>query len=263
MPSNYWIKLYHEILHDPKMCRLTDRLYRRTIELFLLAGETDKEGELPSVGDIAWQLRINQDELETDLADLASFGIVHKEDNWIVSKFATRQAALPDSERMRLYRERKKKQQYNGQALRNVTDIVTDKRYDKLVESDKIRIDKEIEGDKNKTPEASVLINAQEAERLFCETTGMPTFPAQSRDDDIERIIAIHSQQQDKTVDYLKRFFGEWVQNRKYSKGNTAWLDWAVADDIPKKRTNHRGDDWATEERKRLEDEAKKGYTHA
>jgi len=29
MGSPYWIKLYHEILNDPKMGRLPDRLWRR------------------------------------------------------------------------------------------------------------------------------------------------------------------------------------------------------------------------------------------
>ena len=41
MGAKFWIKLYHEILDDPKMGRMPDRLWRRTIELFLLAGELD------------------------------------------------------------------------------------------------------------------------------------------------------------------------------------------------------------------------------
>ena len=87
MASKYWIKLYHEIIHDPKMCRLSDRLYRRCIELFLIAGETDDEGFLPNVDDIAWTLRMGKDDLETDMADLASHGILHKDSGrWIVSR---------------------------------------------------------------------------------------------------------------------------------------------------------------------------------
>ena len=35
MSSFYWIKLYHEVLDDPKMALLPDRLWRRTIELFI------------------------------------------------------------------------------------------------------------------------------------------------------------------------------------------------------------------------------------
>lgn len=47
MASKYWIKLYHEILDDHKMGRLPDRLWRRVIELILLAGEQDDEGLHP------------------------------------------------------------------------------------------------------------------------------------------------------------------------------------------------------------------------
>ncbi len=53
MANNYWIKLYHEILRDPKMARLPDRVWRRTIELFLLAGEIGKNGTIRNTDDIA------------------------------------------------------------------------------------------------------------------------------------------------------------------------------------------------------------------
>ena len=57
MASRYWIKLYHEILDDPKMGRLTDRQYRRVIELFLMAGDCEMDGGLPALVDIDLRLR--------------------------------------------------------------------------------------------------------------------------------------------------------------------------------------------------------------
>ena len=78
--------------------------------------------------------------------------------------------------------------------------------------------------------------DAIQAERLFVEITGMPTFPAQSRANDIERLIAIHGQQGAGTVAYCQRFYQEWAQERRYSKSNTNWLDWAVAGQIPVRR---------------------------
>ena len=135
MGSKYWIKLYIEILDDPKMGRLTDRLAWRTIQLFLLAGDINGSGKLPSVDDMSWRLRLKPEELETDLADLASSGIVHKDnDHWIVTKFEDRQAPVSDAERMRRYRGRKQKALYYGNepsddtvTIRNVdTDIDTE-----------------------------------------------------------------------------------------------------------------------------------------
>jgi hypothetical protein len=113
MASNYWIKLYHEALHDPKMCRLSDRLYRRAIELFLMAGETAKDGILPPVADIAWSLRVNEEILETELYELQKVGILSQVDGeWLVTNFAKRQAKISDEERAKQYRERKRKEEY-------------------------------------------------------------------------------------------------------------------------------------------------------
>jgi len=113
MASKYWIKIYHEILDDPKMGRMPDRLWRRTIELFLVAGETDADGLLPRIGDMAYRLRLSEDELTEDLNSLLDLRIVHQDgDCWIVTRFAERQAPVSDAERMRRYRERLHKEEY-------------------------------------------------------------------------------------------------------------------------------------------------------
>lgn len=123
MPSNYWIKLYHEILDDPKMGRLPDHLWRRCIEMFLSAGDCNNEGHLPSTEDMAWRLRCAPEELAVDLEALAEFGIVEERDgHWFVRNFAKRQAAMPEAERLRRYRERKRKQVYYGGGNEERTD---------------------------------------------------------------------------------------------------------------------------------------------
>lgn len=113
MASKYWIKLYHEMLDDPKMARLSDTLYRRVIELFLLAGKTGDSGRLPTTEDIAWHLRVDEAQLETELDELSKVGIVtHDAEGWIVTHFAERQAARTDAQRMRRYRQRQRSLQY-------------------------------------------------------------------------------------------------------------------------------------------------------
>jgi DnaD/phage-associated family protein len=121
MASKYWIKLYHEILHDSKMGRLPDKLWRRCIELFLVAGEFDQEGYLPAVKDMAWDLRITNEELEQSLNDLAEFGIVALIDNrWLVVKFAERQAPVSSTERSKMSRK------FNKEVQRNVAEEATE-----------------------------------------------------------------------------------------------------------------------------------------
>ncbi len=113
MASKYWIKLYHEILQDPKMGRLPDNVWRRAIEIFLLAGELDEEGKLPETEEIAWLLRQPVIEtFEAELAHLEKVGVLTRlPDGWLVTKFADRQAASTDAERMKEYRKRKREGQ--------------------------------------------------------------------------------------------------------------------------------------------------------
>lgn len=108
MASFHWIKLYQDILNDPKMGRLSDSAFRRCIELFLMAGQADeRDGRLPARADIAWALRIDEAQLDTDWAELEKAGIV-AEVNGVpfVVNFAKRQEALSSTERSRKSRKR-------------------------------------------------------------------------------------------------------------------------------------------------------------
>lgn len=114
--TGYWIKLYIEVIDDPKMALLPDRLWRRAVELFLLAGKNGQDGTLPSVRNMAWMLRMKEDELRDDLIQLARVGIVCETlpDDWFVVNFSKRQASRTDAERKASQREREKSRQYHG-----------------------------------------------------------------------------------------------------------------------------------------------------
>jgi len=115
MASNYWIKLYHEILDDPKMGTMDDHLYRRTIEMMLLAGDAQLDGLLPNVTDMSWRLRTTPEEIVTVLEQLEKLEIVHRAgDDWILTNFAERQAKMDAADRMRRMRDRKRKEHYYG-----------------------------------------------------------------------------------------------------------------------------------------------------
>lgn len=102
----YWIKLYVEILDDPKMGRLPDYLWRRAVEVFLLAGQTFDDGRLPSLEDMAWKLRVQPDTLLAELQQLARLGIVTIEgEDYTVTNFKKRQDPATHAERQKRYRE--------------------------------------------------------------------------------------------------------------------------------------------------------------
>jgi hypothetical protein len=105
---SYWIKLWTEVLDDPKMGQLPDHLWRRAIEMFLFAGKMQDDGRLPPLNDMAWTLRCSTDELVTDLLDLldCDHGILSQdEEGWfMVRKFADRQAPVSNAERQQRHR---------------------------------------------------------------------------------------------------------------------------------------------------------------
>lgn len=140
-----WIKLYTEILSDPKMGRMNDKLFRRTIELFLLAGKEDKLGKLPSIEDIAWSLHISEKEVQTVLRELEKVGIVSyiSDDNgsekYLIQNFESRQSSDANkSEINRRYYEKSKNKKSEFQTSENLnkTSENLNKMRSKISESD-------------------------------------------------------------------------------------------------------------------------------
>lgn len=97
-----WIKLYSEILDDPKMGMMNDHLWRRTIELFLLAGKHGKGGLLPPLQAMCWTLHASKADLQIDLDQLIEMGIIENlPDDYKVKNFEKRQAPMSGTERSR------------------------------------------------------------------------------------------------------------------------------------------------------------------
>jgi len=109
--TTYWMKLYMEILDDRKMATLPDHLWRRCIEIFMIAKNEDGKGLLPAVADMAWTLRTSEEDVVECLVALAEEGreIVYcQEGLWYVTKYEERQGPSPVQERVARYRERQR-----------------------------------------------------------------------------------------------------------------------------------------------------------
>ncbi len=142
MAAKYWLKLYYEMLDDPKIGQLRPALRWRFVECLLVAGECADDGALPAPAEYAWRVRGNTEEVETDFVQLSEAGLLSQVDGrWIVTKFAERQAPVSGAERVARYRERKRKQEYYGDEtpeLPNGNEGVTIR----YTDTDKIRSDK-------------------------------------------------------------------------------------------------------------------------
>ena len=173
MASHYWLKLYHEILHDPKMGQLSDRLWRRCIEMFLLAGDTDNEGHLPPVNDMAWALRTNTADLAGELAELEQTGILSRDgDTWYVTKWQERQGPVSGTERTKRHREKKRSDAYyrNDSVTNRYTDVDVDVDRDVEVEVEKEKEKEQTTTDKER---ASARVGVDPVSRKALEAIGL------------------------------------------------------------------------------------------
>jgi phage terminase Nu1 subunit (DNA packaging protein) len=106
MKSRYWEKLWHDIIHDIKLGPLPDELKWRFVQLIILAGMNGDDGRLPDLSDMAWELRLSEEKLRSDLPTLARRELVEldADGRWLVTNYAKRQAAMDANERQRRHR---------------------------------------------------------------------------------------------------------------------------------------------------------------
>lgn len=229
MAATYWIKLYYEVLDDPKMGRLPDHVYRRAIEMFLMAGNEGNGGYLPSVQDMAWRLHTTDEDITACLETLATVNIVTETpDGWLVTHFSDRQDAASNAERQAEYRKRKQKATYYGDEPHNEgvtkrnTDI--DKDIDKDKDKKKNHTSSQPSGPQpdfaNMTP---LEAKNQPGISQFCAATGR--YPPRAQLEIIWRDC------HDMTVDQMRPAWEEWVR-RGYNVSGLGWLEWA-RDGIP------------------------------
>jgi len=77
MASNYWAKLWIEMLDDPKVARLDDHLWRRWVEIILVTAEQiAQDGALPSWYVTAKRLNTSEEDLGRVLDQLVKIGLL-------------------------------------------------------------------------------------------------------------------------------------------------------------------------------------------
>jgi hypothetical protein len=172
----YWVKLYTEIVNDPKMGRLTDRQFRTCINLFALAGEIDQDGTLPDVDDLAWRLRLQRADLIADLEALAAVNILTAtSEGWIISKWEERQAKAPSAakekvlQRVHEYRERERNEDVttlHPEVKRAVTPPEKNR-----IDIEKKRKEQSMQDDGETPPEVRAISNAYDACGLMMTKT--------------------------------------------------------------------------------------------
>ena len=112
--KTHWIKLYVEMLDDPKVGLLPDAIKWRWVSVLLLAGELNEDGFLPDVNDMAWRLHTNVETLQGEMRTMAGRGLVELSqytdgsERWFIPAFVARQAAASSTERSQMHRHRQR-----------------------------------------------------------------------------------------------------------------------------------------------------------
>lgn len=160
----HWIKLYTEILNDPKVGRLSYQLRWRFTEALLLAGAQEDNGYLPDTTDAAFMAHCSERDMIADWRALADAGLLAETpDGWLVVNFAKRQAPSEVAERVRLHRERK---QLLQERYGNISVTTPDTDTESDTEQNRININSIGDGDK-----------FQEVKEMVEKHTGMPAMP--------------------------------------------------------------------------------------
>lgn len=142
--SRPWVKLYTEMLGDPKVGMLPDGAYRLFIELLLVAGEVDDDGKTYTDKELAWKLSKNPVDMANNLDCLCHAGLVHFDEFEVVTitSWSKRQPPSTSAERVKRHRENKAKeasnevvtlQEQEGNALEEELDIELDQEEEKEI----------------------------------------------------------------------------------------------------------------------------------
>lgn len=71
-----WFRFYSEVLHDPKVRRLSDRRFRQWVNLLCIANASEPRGVLPPLSDLADLLRLPLAKAQAVLDDLSERGFL-------------------------------------------------------------------------------------------------------------------------------------------------------------------------------------------
>jgi DNA-binding MarR family transcriptional regulator len=155
-----WFRFYHEALEDPKVQRLEPVVFKAWVNILCLASKSRERGVLPGLEDIAFALRMDEDEAKRIVAELVARGLLDKRnDRLVIHGWSDRQPRSDNvTERVREHRSRVKQgetfQERSGNAI------------------EKKRKDTDTEGEKKETANARAPVR-----EVPCDASGADAPP--------------------------------------------------------------------------------------
>ena len=111
--SRPWIRLYTNVRHNPKLQRLPDHLFKFVVNSWTAVADNDDF--LPSVEDLAWDLKIEPELVESYIEHLIKLRVFDRVDDKVIPHNWMDRQFLSDisTERVRQFRERRMKRPRN------------------------------------------------------------------------------------------------------------------------------------------------------
>lgn len=170
----YWLKLYTDVLDDPKYFRLSEEAKLGMFELMLVAKKVESgemTGNLPPIDEIAFHTRKTSEHWEKIMPELEAIGfVVIERDIPKVKNYVKRQGAIPSETRVKQYRKKR-----NDGVMGDVTELkrecnepVTNRN------GDKKREEKNKKQNTEKIREDDIPTPFSKLSNIFLEKTGLP-----------------------------------------------------------------------------------------
>lgn len=70
-----WFRMYSEVLHDPKVQKLSPALFKSWVNLLCLANDSEPRGTLPPMADVAFALRLSEAATRKTVEQLCDAGL--------------------------------------------------------------------------------------------------------------------------------------------------------------------------------------------
>lgn len=223
-----WLKLYTEIVDDPKVQLLEPELFKLYINLLCIAKRTDELGALPPPRELAFLLRMTEKGLRDQIEMLQDQGLIDCSGEWVeVHGWAWRQEEQErekNAERQRRFKERHHKENNSigngtGNAIGNgnSNDEITPLE----LELDK-ELDKELERENMAPDEPSPSLAPTEAKKPSPKKPRTAKFTPPT----LEELTA-YCQERRNSVD--PAYWLDYYQTRDWMVGRNKMRDWQAA----------------------------------
>lgn len=243
--SYAWMKLYVELLDDPKVGLMPDWVFRRFIQFLLCATERNQAGLLGPVSELAWRLRSSEEDVLSALRTMSEIGIVRETgDGWLVMKFAKRQASLTSTERSQKSRQRPRNEDATTRCINGDEDATPPSSSTSPSDSESPEGGGAGEGDAGAAYAAWADNSVRDCARLYTQVTNQIAIPYDQQNQalhDLDTVLfGYFGGDIEKAAAAGKRVFGKWCQTqsksngKKYSPTNTAWITWWLAEGAPR-----------------------------